>query len=674
MRFFTIGALSLSLLYNSLSYAGVYTMSETRSDTTQATVVLSEASVLGVGFTELPLVSSPKSVAVMLPSEWSGATSISEALEFVPGVDVRTRGAWGVQTDISIRGGSFEQTALRIDGVRWSAPHTGHHLMNIPIDPEDLGHVEVVRSGSGPWSGVGAFAGGISMQTRVDPGTNASFTAEIGSFNWTRLRANTQARTGDIQHSISLSRAATDGYIPNSDMEISRLFWGARMNRGRSQWKSLLAAESKSFGAQNFYSSAYPTQYEETIAAVAQLSWSRQKGNWSASAAGHGRFHTDRFELYREGFDWYELTDDGHYVAPTLFASPDTAASWYQGANLHRSMVGDLNGQLSWLGKSVMWTAAVDARSESIRSNRLGLPVDGESNYDYEDQRLNVDAYVSSKYFGLEDRLAVTATLAMNENDRFGSSFLPALNARMSFGEVDQLVVFGSAGRSVRHPSFTDLYYTLGGAIGSEDLKSEYADQGEIGARWNLTAAASTHQYSIETTRFIRQGRNLIDWVRFDGSDVYQATNVAEVDFFGGDISMLYQRADAPDQLYLRSARMGAAWLEANRVASGFTSNYVFDYMRSKYDLTMNFGTSGPVDFSVRGSAQNRNIQSAIGDSPFTHLWGFDVNLNGNDGSALRWRASVRMDNIFDIQFADRGQVLQPGRMVRFGLTFESAK
>ena len=118
MRFFTIGALSLSLLYNSLSYAGVYTMSETRSDTTQATVVLSEASVLGVGFTELPLVSSPKSVAVMLPSEWSGATSISEALEFVPGVDVRTRGAWGVQTDISIRGGSFEQTALRIDGVR----------------------------------------------------------------------------------------------------------------------------------------------------------------------------------------------------------------------------------------------------------------------------------------------------------------------------------------------------------------------------------------------------------------------------------------------------------------------------------------------------------------------------------------------------------------------------
>ena len=165
------------------------------------------------------------------------------------------------------------------------------------------------------------------------------------------------------------------------------------------------------------------------------------------------------------------------------------------------------------------WTAAVDARSEGILSNRLGLLVNENSDYAYEDNRLNIDAYVSGKYFGAGDRLAVTATMAVNENSRFGSSLLPALNARMAFGRGDQIVVFGSAGRSVRHPSFTDLYYTLGGAVGSEDLKSEYADQGEIGGRWNISASQSSHQFSIETTRFIRQGRDLIDWVQFDGSD-----------------------------------------------------------------------------------------------------------------------------------------------------------
>jgi iron complex outermembrane receptor protein len=546
--------------------------------------------------------------------------------------------------------------------------------MNIPIDPEDLGHVEVVRSGSGPWAGIGVFAGGILLETRVEEKpTSASFTAELGSFNWTRLRANAQASTGKIRHSLSLSQAKTDGYIPNSDMKINRLFWGARLRSGASEWKSLLAAESKSFGAQNFYSSTFPNQHEETVAAVAQLVWSRQQGNWNASAAGHLRAHSDRFELYREEADWYSLTEDGFFVAPSLFAVPDTAAGWYQGANLHRSMVGAVNGQLSWLGDAMMWTAAFDARTESIRSNRLGLAVEGDTEYGYADDRLNVDAYVSGKYFGLADRLAVTATMAVNENSRFGNSLLPAVNARMAFGTGDQIVVFGSAGRSVRHPSFTDLYYTLGGAVGSEDLKSEYADQGEVGARWNISSSQSTHQFSIETTRFIRQGRNLIDWVQFDGSDLYEATNVAEVDFFGGDLSMLYQRADAPKQLHLRSLRLGAAWLEANRVASGFTSNYVFDYMRNKYDIVVNFGTAGPLDFSVRGSAQNRNVQSAISEDLFTHLWGADINFQGNDGASLRWRGSVRLDNLFDVEFADRGQVLQPGRMVRFGLTFEWA-
>jgi hypothetical protein len=87
----------------------------------------------------------------------------------------------------------------------------------------------------------------------------------------------------------------------------------------------------------------------------------------------------------------------------------------------------------------------------------------------------------------------------------------------------------------------------------------------------------------------------------------------------------------------------------------------------------VNFGAAGPLDFSVRGSAQNRNVQSEISEGLFTHLWGIDANFKGGDGGTLRWKGSVRMDNIFDVQFADRGQVLQPGRMVRFGLTFEWA-
>lgn len=101
MRFIISCALTTALFSNSIAAASVRCV--TATDTSSASVVLSEAQVLGVGFGALPLLTAPKSTTVLAPSEWSGTTSISEALEFVSGVDVRTRGAWGVQTDISIR-------------------------------------------------------------------------------------------------------------------------------------------------------------------------------------------------------------------------------------------------------------------------------------------------------------------------------------------------------------------------------------------------------------------------------------------------------------------------------------------------------------------------------------------------------------------------------------------
>ena len=144
--------------------------------TPDTSVVLAEAAVVGIDFQYSSPLAAPKSVVILDPAEWSTSASVTEALEFIPGVDVQSRGAWGVQTDVSIRGGSFEQVALRVDGMRWSAPHTGHHLMNIPVDPEDLSHVEVVRSGAGPWYGVGEFSGAINMETAVNRSENrASF-------------------------------------------------------------------------------------------------------------------------------------------------------------------------------------------------------------------------------------------------------------------------------------------------------------------------------------------------------------------------------------------------------------------------------------------------------------------------------------------------------------------
>ena len=59
----------------------------------------------------------PRSISIITSKEivQSGAVSIGESLEIVSGVDMRQRGPLGVQSDLTIRGGSFEQVVIQAD-------------------------------------------------------------------------------------------------------------------------------------------------------------------------------------------------------------------------------------------------------------------------------------------------------------------------------------------------------------------------------------------------------------------------------------------------------------------------------------------------------------------------------------------------------------------------------
>lgn len=641
-------------------------------------VLLAEAPVsVGTSFGSILKTDAPKATTVLDLSELKTAVALTEALEFAPGVDIRSRGPWGIQSDISIRGGSFEQTALLVNGVRWSAPHTGHHMMNVPIDPEDLGHVEIVRSGSGAMAGAGAFAGSVHLQTPTDEVSNGGTAAvEVGSFGWKRLRLHADMKAGNSIQRFSLSRAETDGHVDNSDAQITRAMWVSDWNKGAEQWKFMLALEDKAFGAQNFYTSTYPDQYETTQAAIAQLNWEKTGTNWRASAAAHGRYHRDRFELYREGTGWYQPTEDGFYVRNTLGsqAEADTAglyapgASWYTGANQHRSLTAAVNGKFQWFLDQSAWTVSADVREEIIQSNRLGAAVEGAPEmYPLADQRTNVDALVSWRGHSESGRLVASMTSGVNLNSRFGMNYLPSADIRYRLGLDQEVVVFASAGRSVRHPSFTDLYYNVGGAQGSEDLLSEWADQAEVGGRW----APQQGRFVLEATGFIRRGRNLIDWIKYDQAvpavDVYQAANLSSVDFKGGDVAATYRW----DASILRRARISYAWVEADRIAQGFTSNYVLDFLKTKLDLVTDWSLPLGVNAGIRYSMQERNqpvFDIAAGNTAF-HLLG--LSLERAWGEQNQIRTAIRMNNALDEQYLDVGQVVQPGRHYRFSLIFD---
>jgi vitamin B12 transporter len=636
-------------------------------------VLLPEAPVsVGTALQSMLKLEAPKATTVLAASELETAVSLTEALEFVPGVDIRSRGPWGIQSDISIRGGSFEQTALLVNGVRWSAPHTGHHLMNVPIDPEDLGHVEVVRSGSGAMAGSGAFAGSVHLQTPTGDVTDGGSAAiEMGSFGWKRLRLHADIKGTHATQRFSLSRAETKGHVDNADAQITRAMWVSDWDQGSQRWKMMVALEDKAFGAQNFYTSAYPDQFETTQAAIAQLNWERTGTNWRASAAAHGRYHRDRFELYREGSGWYQETEDGFFVRNPLdgVADADTAglyapgASWYTGPNEHRSLTAALNGKFQWYRDQSVLTFSADVREEMIQSNRLGAEIDGApAMYPRGDQRTNLDALVSWSGRSESGRLVASLTAGANVNSRFGQQFLPSVDIRYRLGADEEYVFFASAGRSVRHPSFTDLYYNVGGAQGSEDLLPEFAEQAEVGVRW----APQSGRFMLETSGFTRKGKNLIDWIKYDQAvpamDVYQAANLSAIDFWGADIAGTYQW----EGTILRRARLAYAWIEADQKPQEFTSIYVLDYLKTKVDVVTDWALPAGVEGAIRYSLQERSQPSA---SEPVHLLGFS--LQREWGQQNQIKTAIRLNNVLNAQYLDVGQVVQPGRNVRFSLIFD---
>jgi len=91
--------------------------------------------------------------------------NISELLSYALNTDVRSRGSFGMQADISVRGGSFDQTLVLLNGMNISDPQTGHHSMDIPVDLASINRIEILKGPGARIFGPNAFNGVINTFT-----------------------------------------------------------------------------------------------------------------------------------------------------------------------------------------------------------------------------------------------------------------------------------------------------------------------------------------------------------------------------------------------------------------------------------------------------------------------------------------------------------------------------
>lgn len=596
--------------------------------------------------------------------EAAPVNSVAEMLDFVVGIDARQRGIFGTQTDLSIRGGTYEQVLVLVNGIRISDPQTGHHLMNLPVQKDDIERIEVLLGGASYIFGGSAFAGVINIITKNNQSNKTTINISAGDFNSVKLGITEEMSGKNHNTRISANHTRSDGFIANTDFENTNFY--AQSNIKLKQQDLMIAGgyTDQKFGAQNFYSINFPEQYEKTKTLFVNATL-ESGDKVKLSREVYWRRNWDEFQLYREGEGYYQY-DNGVFVT-----NKDTAAAWYGSHNYHRSDV--LGGKIDVSMSSVLGKTSVglDYRFEKVVSNNLGTPLENTINiegsrgfYHLGADRHNIS--IAGEHLYEHEDISISLGAQLNYNSDYNSSiddldFYPAITAGYNLDESSR--VYASYNSSFRLPSYTDLYYSLGGAVGSEDLLPENSQNFELGYRY------TSKKISANASGFMRQGRDIIDWLQScDTCDVI-ASNTSKVDFFGAELSLNLFDFNFMKSLAISNISLGYSYLTTDDENVDYQSVYVYDYMKHKAVLRVNHQFIENLSFNYSISYQDRagtytNAETGE-ETEYENVLLLNAQASYDFGFAELY---ISAQNLLNKTYYDRGNIQLPGLWAWAGL------
>jgi len=482
--------------------------------------------------------------------------SIDQLLDVVAGVDVKSRGAFGVQSDLTLRGSTFNGVLVLLDGARINDPMTGHFLMDLPVPLSEIARVEVLRGPATALYGPDALGGVVHLITRTGlrsgAGTPGNWTAEAdGRYGKNNLYdASASARRTGEATTVSFAATAqgSDGNpITGSDGDVLRSRNGeVRTDFTRQAATLALSRETDALGGATLYSRAgidnrdfgawhyYSTSPADTAREATRTYWVQTrlqsdrdaKTTWTAQLAA--KQHADTYRFY-----------------PGL--TP----------NRHTSRLLTAQAQASRSVGAVRLTGGASGQLRGIDSNGLGLHSDPSGG-----------AFASVRWQATE-RLTVNHSTRLDYDVAYGFEPTPQLFLAYRLGRTTLRV---GGGRAVRAPNYIERYISYGGNQGTPDLDAETAWSGEAGVDVRLGDGLTAH-----LTGFGRVTRDLIDYAKeTEGAEVFVVRNLHRVETLGLEAEATYD------------GRLGPVGLSADAAytlldATLDTQEPVFSY---KYALT----------------------------------------------------------------------------------------
>jgi iron complex outermembrane receptor protein len=564
------------------------------------------------------------------------ARSIADALSFSAGVDVRQRGLSGTQSDIGIRGGSFEQSLILVNGFKMTDPQTGHHAANLPIPLIAVSEIQVFKSPTVLPFGQSALTGAVHIGAYTQDAFEVKTTAYGGSFNSFGAQAMVRMRIKKYQQLLAISRDQSDGHWYNSDFVNHQFFYTGSHSLGVNQRHRLTytaAYTDRNFGANGFYSNKFPDQWERTTMAMAGA---KHNFHWYSKKEGRSTWYQFRQQaMLRNHADEFRLKRND----PAFYT------------NTHVSNVLSYEAQLAVNVNRQQLLFGLEQRLEQLNSSNLGLR-----------ERQYQSAFVQAQgSLGTVNYAAGLLVFAYNlENPQL----MPSL--QLGKGLANRQYIFANYSRGNRVPSWTEMFYTDPSNVGNPNLLPEFSHATELGWRQTPEYSDGTWlQFQAEAALFYRQHTNMIDWVR-DASPVnpnpnpWTPVNIARVAFTGFEssvsLSLKKKSTWGPKKLNVNYTYITAQHHFTNEQES----RYAITSMRHQLNGLAQFDLSEKVQLNFT----YRLVQRI--DQPLYQVIDAKLNL-----PVIRnWTIFIEANNLSNTQYVEAGFVQMPGRWFKLGLTF----
>ena len=517
----------------------------------------------------------------------------------------------GIQTDFSLRGSTFQQVLILLNGQRINDPQTGHHNADIPFTKEDIKKAEVIPGASSSLFGPDAIGGAINFMLAVpkEKKTIWEFAAGNNCNGYGLFSMSDSFK--DLGFRFSVEDAQSQGYRYDTEYKKFTTSLGVSLQLPDGIWENNFGYQEKEFGAYDFYTPGlgYPSQ-EWTKTYLLNSGLTLNSSDLLIKPNFLWRRHFDKFVLDKTQVRSNSVNNHHTDIfTPSIYFQKELGAAGKAGLGLE-------------------WG------QERIISTNLG-----KHTRDHQSIFLDDSLQIGRRWdLGFSLRLDDFSDFDMVPTGSFSLKFKLTDTSAFNFG----------ISRSMRVPSFTELYYSDSTTIGNAGLSAEKA--------WNYQLGYEYQQegFSCGLVFFLRREHQMIDWVRSDPSAKWQARNFTSDNVFGVEYSLHKEL----NRLFSLDANY--TYTDKAVDSQGYLYKYGLNYARhlvsTVFNLNLPFGRQEiGFDYKMRPGRRGWLLLNA----------GLNYNLNKNT------KVFLNSTNILNVEYQDIAGIPQPGRYVQAGLRLE---